>query len=86
MSSDRLPSAFAPSLEPLTERHSAPLGWILIKNRLISVTQLDRVLAAQFCCSQKLGELLMDQHLISEDQLKDALREQLLRRRGHWVI
>ncbi|NJR66156.1 MAG: hypothetical protein HC772_13890 [Leptolyngbyaceae cyanobacterium CRU_2_3] len=69
-----------------TARGCAKLGWILIKNRLVSPSQLAAALSSQFLCHKKLGELLMEEHLLSEDQLKDALREQLLRRRGHWVI
>jgi hypothetical protein len=69
-----------------TKRDAIQLGWILIKNRLVSPSQLAAALSLQFLCQKKLGEVLMEQHVLSEDQLKDALREQLLRRRGHWVI
>ncbi|MBD3881805.1 hypothetical protein IFO70_08570 [Phormidium tenue FACHB-886] len=62
------------------------LGWILTRNKLITPPQLETALTRQQVQSKKLGELLMDQHLISEDQLRDALREQIIRRRGHWVI
>ncbi|HEY9641935.1 MAG TPA: hypothetical protein V6C57_15720 [Coleofasciculaceae cyanobacterium] len=69
-----------------TQRDAIKLGWVLIKNGLVSPAQLTAALSSQFLCRKKLGEVLMEQQLLSEDQLKDALREQLLRRRGHWVI
>lgn len=34
----------------------------------------------------KLGELLLSHALITEGQLKQALREQYWRRNGYWVI
>ena len=34
----------------------------------------------------KLGELLLSNALITEGQLKQALREQYWRRNGYWVI
>ncbi|HEY9627299.1 MAG TPA: hypothetical protein V6C84_08350 [Coleofasciculaceae cyanobacterium] len=67
-------------------RLSTQLGWILLKNRMVLPCQLGSALMAQMRYRKKLGEVLMEQQLISEDQLRDALREQLLRRRGHWVI
>lgn len=62
------------------------LGWILTRNKLITPPQLEIALTTQRMQPKKLGELLMEQRLISEDQLRDALREQTIRRRGHWVI
>jgi hypothetical protein len=75
-----------PEAEIHVVRPSTQLGWILLKNQMVLPSQLGSALTAQMMYHKKLGEVLMEQHLISEDQLKDALREQLLRRRGHWVI
>ncbi|NJO80717.1 MAG: hypothetical protein HC827_20925 [Cyanobacteria bacterium RM1_2_2] len=66
------------------------MGWILIRKRWISASQLQTSLLHQLhqqpWCSQKLGELLIEQALLSEAQLKDALQEQYWRRQGYWVI
>lgn len=64
----------------------AKLGWILIRHRWISPLQLQESLNAQLHCSKQLGELLVEYSLISEGQLKQALREQYWRRNGYWVI
>lgn len=77
---------------PPTEAASDPakLGWILIRNRWISAAQLQASLTAQIQVRQnspqKLGELLLSGALITEGQLKQALREQYWRRNGYWVI
>lgn len=62
------------------------LGWILVQKRWISANHLQTALLRQFHTSQKLGEILLEWALISEDQLRDALREQYWRRNGYWVI
>jgi hypothetical protein len=62
------------------------LGWILVHKRWISSAQLQDVLTQQLKCPKKLGELLLENALISEGQLKQALREQHWRRNGYWVI
>ena len=62
------------------------LGWVLTHNKFITLPQLETALTYQQSQAKKLGELLMEQRLISETQLRDALREQTIRRRGHWVI
>ena len=62
------------------------LGWVLTRNKFITPPQLETALTTQQIHAKKLGELLMEQRLISEAQLRDALREQIIRRRGHWVI
>jgi hypothetical protein len=80
------PQDLAVDWESRSQAQSVQLGWILIKNGSISPAQLAAALVAQSGCTKKLGELLMEQYLISEDQLRDALREQMLRQRGHWVI
>jgi hypothetical protein len=73
--------AVFPSLEP-----TAKLGWILIRHRWISAAQLQTILTQQNHASKKLGELLLEQSLISEGQLSEALQEQYWRRNGYWVI
>lgn len=65
---------------------SAKLGWILIRKRWISAAQLQTFLSKQPQSQQKLGELLLSAALITEGQLKQALREQYWRRNGYWVI
>ena len=64
----------------------AKLGWILIRNRWISAAQLQKILSEQLQSGQKLGEILLSAALITESQLKQALREQYWRRNGYWVI
>ena len=76
---NELPAASSPT-DP------AKLGWILIQNRWISPAQLQTILAEQIQSQQKLGELLLSSTLITEGQLKQALREQYWRRNGYWVI
>ena len=64
----------------------AKLGWILIQKRWITSAQLQMTLAQQLDCSKKLGELLLERSLISQEQLNQALKEQYWRRNGYWVI
>jgi hypothetical protein len=69
---------------------TAKLGWILIQKRWISAAQLQVALLHQAHqpphCAQKLGEFLVEQSMLSEVQLKDALQEQYWRRHSYWVI
>ena len=69
-----------------SQTDKTPLGWVLTHNKFITLPQLENALTTQQSQAKKLGELLMEQRLISEAQLSDALREQTIRRRGHWVI
>ncbi|MBD2460279.1 hypothetical protein H6G89_04405 [Oscillatoria sp. FACHB-1407] len=64
------------------------LGQILIRKGLIDAERLETVLELQrhYCLSQLLGELLLEQHLISKTDLDTALREQYWRHSGFWVI
>ena len=62
------------------------LGEILIKRQLISQTQLEQFLNQYPSPSRKLGEWLVESHLISSQERADALREQYWRRKGYWVI
>jgi hypothetical protein len=72
----------------------ARLGWILIRKRWISAAQLQNILSEQMSeqmseqrqSRQKMGEILLSAALITEGQLKQALREQYWRRNGYWVI
>ncbi|MBW4467551.1 MAG: hypothetical protein KME07_19160 [Pegethrix bostrychoides GSE-TBD4-15B] len=82
-------SALATNTLATSTPDSAKLGWILIRNRWISAAQLQAVLAQQPPTQQprrKLGELLLSAALITEGQLKQALREQYWRRNGYWII
>jgi hypothetical protein len=64
------------------------LGQILVKKRLVSSSQLEKMVDLQNRTkrSQKLGELLMLQGLITKNQLNDSLLEQQWRSQGLWVI
>jgi N-acetylglucosaminyldiphosphoundecaprenol N-acetyl-beta-D-mannosaminyltransferase len=64
------------------------LGQILVKKKLISSAQLEKIVALQNRSrrSQKLGELFMSQGLITKTQLNDSLLEQRWRSQGLWVI
>ena len=62
------------------------LGQILIRKRLISPSQLEQTLTLQSEYSQKLGQLLVGQGLIREEDLQRAIREQTWRQNGFWVI
>ncbi|MGD1713728.1 hypothetical protein [Hydrocoleum sp. CS-953] len=62
------------------------IGEILIRRDLISQAQLDQAIDVQASCRQKLGELLMFQGWIQQDDLEMALREQYWRQNGYWVI
>jgi hypothetical protein len=61
------------------ESAKALLGDILVKkHRLIGQEQLAEALAHQRQADKKLGEILVEMGLITEDQLAAALYEQLL--------
>jgi hypothetical protein len=64
------------------------LGQILVKKKLISSSQLEKMVELQRNSkrSQKLGELFMSQGLITNRQLNDSLLEQQWRSQGLWVI
>jgi hypothetical protein len=64
------------------------LGQILVKKKLVSSSQLERMVELQSSNkrSQKLGELFMSQGLITNRQLNDSLLEQQWRSQGLWVI
>ncbi|WP_316432953.1 hypothetical protein [Leptolyngbya sp. NK1-12] len=80
-------SQIAKQVAPIAATESiAKLGWILIRHRWISAAQLHTTLTQQPSSSKKLGELLLEKSLISENQLNQALQEQYWRRNGYWVI
>lgn len=62
------------------------IGEILIRRQLISQAQLDQAIDIQASCRQKLGELLLFQGWIQQDDLEVALREQYWRQNGYWII
>jgi hypothetical protein len=79
-------SSTAIALPIQSSQPSAPLGWILLRNKLISPSQLALALIMQHQSHKQLGELLLEQRLISDEQLEQVLREQYWRRKGYWVI
>ncbi|MGK7923630.1 MAG: hypothetical protein AB4080_26895 [Trichodesmium sp.] len=62
------------------------IGEILLRRQLISQNQLDQAIDIQASCYHKLGELLMLQGWIQENDLEAALREQNWRQNGYWII
>ncbi|MCG5059474.1 MAG: hypothetical protein WAN66_11365 [Limnoraphis robusta] len=62
------------------------LGQILVRKKLISLSQLEQILTFQSSSSKKLGELLVTQRLIEEEDLQQAIKEQYWRDNGFWVI
>ncbi|NEP82411.1 MAG: hypothetical protein F6K39_32230 [Okeania sp. SIO3B3] len=62
------------------------IGEILIRRQLISEAQLNQAIDIQASCCEKIGELLLFQGWIGEDDLEAALREQYWRDNGYWVI
>lgn len=55
------------------------LGEILVRQRLLSETELRAMLTEQQQTGSKLGELLLKKFLVTEDQLQQALRNQRIR-------
>ena len=62
------------------------LGEILVKQKLISLQELQQTVQLQPQVAQPLGELLKIKGLISDDELARALQEQTWRQRGYWGI
>ena len=62
------------------------LGEILVRKRLLSQSQLDRIIIGQTSTNQKLGELLVDQGFIDHQTLEQAPSEQTWRSHDFWVI
>ena len=67
----------------------AKLGEILVKKNWINQGQLEEVLDKQRKYPSnllRLGEILLNEQIISPEQLNIALQEQYWRRNGFWVI
>lgn len=62
------------------------LGQILLKKKWISFNQLEVTVNQQEKTNHRLGELLLQQGFIAQEQLEQALKEQYWRRNGYWVI
>lgn len=62
------------------------IGEILLRKKLLSGQQLAKLLTEQQSASRKLGELLLEQGIISETDLVTGLQEQRWRKEGFWVI
>ncbi|MEB3283386.1 MAG: hypothetical protein VKK42_31140 [Lyngbya sp.] len=62
------------------------LGQILIRKKLISFSQLEQTLTLQSSSSHKLGELMVMQGLIVEEDFQLAMKEQYWRHNGFWVL
>ncbi|OGT22039.1 MAG: MSHA biogenesis protein MshE [Gammaproteobacteria bacterium RIFCSPHIGHO2_02_FULL_42_13] len=54
-----------------------PLGEMLVRSKLITETQLKQALAAQQKSGAKLGQALIDLHIMTEDNILDFLAKQL---------
>lgn len=63
------------------------LGQILVKRKLIRASKIDKIIALKNNENQqkRLGELLVELRLITQDQLIMALLEQYWRRKGWWL-
>lgn len=62
------------------------LGEVLLRKRLISLVQLEYALANQTSACQTLGQLLLEEGMVSRRELEEALKEQYWRRNGFWFI
>ena len=62
------------------------LGEILVQRKLLNCQQLEKAIIEQKTHQQQLGETLIKLGLISDNELKGALKEQYWRRNGYWVI
>lgn len=67
----------APEKPEAPERNRHKLGEILLANSLISPEQLWKALAAQAESGRRLGQLLVEQGVVSEDDIAWALSNQL---------
>lgn len=62
------------------------LGQILMDKKWISSNELEDTIYLQRQESKRLGELLIQQGYIVDEQLDQALKEQYWRKNGFWVI
>ena len=61
----------------MNPRKKIRLGDLLVQHKLISQSQLEQALAGQKKSGQKLGRVLIDDGYLTEDQMLEALSEQL---------
>ena len=61
----------------MNPRKKVRLGDLLVEHKLISQAQLEQALAEQKTSGQKLGRVLINDGYVTEDQMLDALSEQL---------
>lgn len=69
----------------LGEQHIM-LGQLLIQEKLIFKPELDQVLAEQHGSNKKLGEILVENNIISQNKLQTLLNKQYWQNNGFWVI
>lgn len=62
------------------------LGELLVRKKVISRDQLREFLALQNQTKKKLGEVILEQGILSPRQLSLLLKEQEWRNLGYWVI
>ena len=58
-------------------RKKIRLGDLLVENKLITQAQLETMLVKQRKSGKKLGELLVDDGILSEEDIAEALSQQL---------
>lgn len=69
----------------LGEQHIM-LGQLLIQEKLIFKPELDQALAEQHGSNKKLGEILVEKNIISQNKLQTLLNKQYWQNNGFWVI
>jgi MSHA biogenesis protein MshE len=78
MPSETPPTAAAPSAAPAApKREKLRLGDVLVQQKLVSSEQLERLLQEQRSTGRRLGRMLIDAGLITEETLAHALARQL---------
>ncbi|MCU0536920.1 MAG: WecB/TagA/CpsF family glycosyltransferase [Hydrococcus sp. Prado102] len=75
-----------PELEYHLNNQKIKLGEILVQNHVLSASHLNLLLKNQKLNYQKLGEIMLAQKIISEQQLKHFLLEQHWRHHGLWLV
>lgn len=75
-----------PELDYYLNNQKIKLGELLIQNHVISNSHLKILLNSQKLTNQKLGEIMLAQKILSEQQLKQFLLEQYWRHNGLWLI
>jgi UDP-glucose 4-epimerase len=72
-------------LEHSLAKQDFKLGSLLLNKELISVQELNQALTEQKKLGKKLGEILVENTLISSSLLEFVLKEQTWRKQGLWV-